>query len=144
MQLHCSQTRHQEGCDTVCRLFQNPVFQPVQVMIRKDHQFQVYIQEYSRSMIRVEMQKLMANIRLRKPAADILPESFKGFLYIQVDTEYRKDALFTQSLLRACVDNLDSIIADPGVINDDNFPLRNNMRDLILLEDQTNRQRNRP
>ena len=90
------------------------------------------------------MQKLMANIRLRKPAADILPESFEGFLYIQVDTEHRRNALFTRSLLCAYVDSSDSIIADPDIIDDDGFPLRNNIRDPILLKDWTNRQRNRP
>lgn len=57
-------------------------------MIRKDQRFQAYIQEYSRSEIRAEMQKFMANIRLRKPVADISPENFEGFSYIQVNTEH--------------------------------------------------------
>lgn len=64
-------------------------------MIHKDQQFQAYIQEYSRSKIRVEMQKLIANIRLRKPAANISPESFEGFSFIKVDTKHQKDASFT-------------------------------------------------
>lgn len=29
MQLHCSQTRHQESYDMVCQLLKNPVFYPV-------------------------------------------------------------------------------------------------------------------
>lgn len=84
----------------------------------------------------------MANIRLRKLVADISPESFEGFLYIQIDTEHRRDAPFTRSLLRACVDSSDSIIADLDVIDDDGFPLCDNMRDPMLLEDRTNRQLN--
>ena len=36
IQLYCLQTRHQEDYDTICWLFQNPVFQLVQVMICKD------------------------------------------------------------------------------------------------------------
>lgn len=144
MQLRCSQTKHQEGCDTVFRLLQNLVFHPVQVMICKDQWFQAYIQEYSHFKIRAKMQKLMTNIRLKKPVADISPESFKGFSYIQVDTKHWQDAPFTWFLLRACIDSLDNIIADPNIINNNGFLLCNNMWDPMLLEDRTNRQRNRP
>ncbi len=89
MQQHCSQTRHhQKGCDTVCRLLRNPVLHPFQVMIRKDRQFQAYIHDYSRSKIKAEMRKLIANIYLKKPATDISPENFERFLYIAVDMEH--------------------------------------------------------
>ena len=88
------------------------------------------------------MQKLMANIYLNKPAADISPESFKGFSYIQVDIKHRRDALFTRFLLCTCVDSLDSIIANLDVIDNNGFSLCDNMRDFILLKDRTNRQRN--
>ena len=86
----------------------------------------------------------MANIRLRKLAADISPESFEGILFIQVDIEHRRDAPFTRSLLRAYVDSSNSIIANLDVINHNSFPLHDNMKDLILLEDRTNRQFNWP
>ncbi len=79
------------------------------------------------------MQKLIANIYLKKPATDISLENFKRFSYITVDMEYQKDAPFTRSLLYAYVDSSDSIILDPDVINDDGFALRNNMRNSILL-----------
>ncbi len=75
---------------------------------------------------------------------DISPENLEGFSYIAVDIEHRRDAPFTRSLLRVYMDSLNSIIPDPDVINDDGFALRNNMRDPVLLENQTNRQRNRP
>ncbi len=108
-------------------------------MIRKDRRFQAYIHDYSRSEIKAEMQKLIANIYLRKPVTDISPENFEGFSYIAVDMEHRRDALFTRSLLRACVDSSDSIISDRNVIDDDSFALCDNMRDPVLLENRTSR-----
>lgn len=84
----------------------------------------------------------MANIRLKKLATDILPNNFKGFLYIQVDIEYQRDGLFTWSLLCTYIESLDSIIADPDIFDNDNFLLCNNIRDPMLFEDRTNRQRN--
>ena len=70
---------------------------------------------------------------------DILLENFKRFLYIAMDIEHQKNAFYIQSLLCVCVDSLDSIIADLDIINNDSFSLCNNMRDLILLNNWTNR-----
>ncbi len=88
------------------------------------------------------MQKLIANIRLRKSPMDILLENFEGFLYIAIDMKHRKDAFFTQSLLCTCMDSSDSIIPNPDVIDNNGFALCDNMRDLVLLKNQINRQCN--
>lgn len=69
---------------------------------------------------------------------DISPENFKRFFYIIVDTEHQKDAHFTQSLLHAYIDSSNSITIDPNIIDNDSFPLRNNIRDPVLLENRTN------
>ncbi len=42
------------------------------------------------------------------------------------------------------MDSSDSVIPDPDVIDNDGFALHDNMRNPVLLENRTNRQRNRP
>lgn len=79
IQQYCSQTKYQEDCDTVCWILRNPVLYLLQVMICKNQQFQVYIYDYRRSEFKIEMQKLIANICLKKPVIDISSEIFERF-----------------------------------------------------------------
>lgn len=64
--------------------------------------------------------------------------SFEGFSYIVLDIEYQSNALFTQSLLRVYVNSLASIITNLKIIDDDDFPLPNDIRDSLVLENWTN------
>lgn len=90
------------------------------------------------------MRKLVLNPRLRKKAADITSDSFEDFSYVTVDKEHQRNALFTCSLLRACVDSHDGIIDDPAETDNEGFPpLRNNMRGPPPLEERTSSRRNR-
>ena len=84
------------------------------------------------------MQRLIANIYLMKPITDILPESFKRFLSKVIDMGHKKNALFPRSLLHVYMDSLDSIIAYPNIIDNDDFSLYNDMRNSLLLKNQTN------
>lgn len=82
------------------------------------------------------MKKLIANIYLKKPVINILPESFEEFLYIAVNIEYQKHTLFTWSLLYISINSLDNIITNLNIINNNNFILCHNRNDLILFKYQ--------
>lgn len=91
--------------------------------------------KYSRKKVKKEMNKLISSPQLRKQAADISPESFETFLYVDVNREHQRHAPFTRALLRICVDGSDTIINDPNAIDNKNVPLCNNMTEPPLLED---------
>ena len=48
-------------------------------------------------------------------AANVTPERFESFLFVLIDIEHKRNALFTRMLLRACIDNDTSIITDPDI-----------------------------
>lgn len=66
------------------------------------------------------MQKLIANIYLKKPAIDILLENFERFLYIAIDIEL-KNAFFILFLLCGYINSLYNIIVHLNIKNNDYF-----------------------
>ncbi len=60
-QLGCIQNRHQEGCNTVCCLLENPGLYPLYLMLYKDQRFDTYMIKYSRRKVKEEMDKLISN-----------------------------------------------------------------------------------
>ena len=111
-QLKSIRNRHQEGCTTLCQLLENPVLRPLHLMLHKDRRFVTYMEKYGRAKIKEEMDKLISSPRLRKQAANISPESFESFSYVEVDREHQRHVPFTQSLIRTCVDSSEIIIED--------------------------------
>lgn len=81
------------------------------------------------------MDKLISSPQLRKQAANTSLESFKTFLYVEVNREYWKQAPFIQALLCIYIDSSDVIMNNPNVIGNDNIPLQDNMIEHLLLED---------
>lgn len=81
------------------------------------------------------MQKLILNLHLKKQVSDILPKSFKCFLYIKVNKLYQKYMLFILFLLRIYINSLDNIIDNPDAVSNDFF-LCNNMRKFLLFENR--------
>ncbi len=142
-QLKSIRNRHQEGCTTLCQLLENPVLRPLHLMLYKDRRFVIYMEKYGRAKIKEEMNKSISSPRLKKQVADVPPESFESFLYVEVDREHRRHAPFTRSLICTCVDNSETIIKDPDLIDLHSIPpLRDNMTEPPLLEDWTTFQRN--
>lgn len=88
MQLGCICSRHQEDCTTICKLLENPVLCPVPLMLLKDQQFENYMVKYNKEKVKKEMDKLISSSRLRKQAADVSPESFEIFSYVNINREY--------------------------------------------------------
>ena len=60
-QLECIHSSYQEGCTTVCQLFENPVLYPIYLMLLKDQRFENYMVKYSREKVNKEMDKLISS-----------------------------------------------------------------------------------
>lgn len=46
------------------------------------------MEKYSWAKIKIEINKLISNRRLRKKVADVFLKSFESFLYIKIDKEH--------------------------------------------------------
>ncbi len=88
-QLKSIHNRHQDSCITLCQLLENPVLHPLHLILHKDRRFVTYMEKYGRAKIKEEMDKLISSLRLRKQVADISPESFESFSYVEVDREHQ-------------------------------------------------------
>lgn len=84
----CIQNRHQEGCNTVCCLFENLGLRLLHLILHKDQWFDTYMVKYSRKKVKEEIDKLISSPQLRKQVADISLESFEIFLYVDIDKKY--------------------------------------------------------
>lgn len=129
---------------TLCQLFENPVFCLLYLILYKDQQFIIYIEKYGRSKIKEEIDKLISSPRLRKQTIDVFLESFKSFLYKEVNRKHQRYTLFTRSWICIYVDSSKTIIKNLNLIDLHSILLlRNNITKLLLLKDWITSQYNR-
>lgn len=104
--------------------------------MEQDPRFDIYISAYARARIEKKVKKLFLNPRLKMQAANLTPERFELFLFVSIDIEHKKNALFTHMLLQACIDNDISIITNLDIAFADKLLLlRDDMEiNQILLE----------
>lgn len=94
---------------------QSSNLQRVYNIIEQDTRFNTYVSAYAQARIEIEVRKLSLNPRLKMQAADITPERFELFLFVLIDIDHKKNALFTRMLLQTCIDNDTNIITNPDI-----------------------------
>lgn len=81
-----------------------------------------------------KMEKLILNIYLKKPAGNILLNTFKRFLYSIMDIEYYRHAFFIIFLLYPHMNSFNNIIINLDIIDINTISIYDNIRKPILLK----------
>lgn len=91
---------------------QSPNFRGVRNIMKQNSRFDIYISTYAQARIEKKIRKLSLNLCLKIQAANVIPERFELFLFVLMDIEHKRNALFMRMLLQACIDNDTSIITN--------------------------------
>lgn len=94
----------------------------------------MYILKYCQKKIKEEMDKLILSSQHRKQVADISPENFEIFLYIDINKKYNRYVSFTRVFICIYVNDLEAIMNNPDVMGNNNILLHNNMIELLVLK----------
>ncbi len=83
------------------------------------------------------MKSVTSSNQFRLRVKEMNPWRLREFLLVAIDRAYKKEAIFTHSLLQACIDSHNHIIDNLNLDLADNIPfLFNNMINMLELKEQ--------
>ena len=143
-QIKCIPNRRSEAYNTVCQILKDSDLGMVRDSIIADEQFCSVALDISHKIIDSEMEKVMANKKLKMGAEKMDPDVFANFSFVIVNKEHDKDASFTQLLLQTCVDaNINEILLNLDIESSGELPtLHDNMKKPLLLAEKMDSMRN--